>query len=425
MPLRLSPDLPRAPRRSPPARSRACGCAPASPLVAEICAGAGLDWLLIDTEHSPNGLESTLAQLQAVAAYPVTPLVRAPIGDVVMIKQLLDLGAQNLLVPMVSSAEQAREMVAAVRYPPRGVRGVGSALARAGALEPRRRLPRRRPTRTCRCSCRSRRPRASRRPARSPPSTASTGSSSDRPTSRHPWVCSVSRRIRMSRPPCCAPSTRCARAGTPVGVNAFDPELADRYLGAGASFVLVGADVVAPRPRLRGPRGPFRPGRARRARELLTEAPAGAWHAGMHGIQRAPPAQRRQHHHPHRHRTRRAGLLGRGRRDLQPVRRSGSTPASTAGRSTRSSSSTRTARACTACRRRSASCAFDYSATIPGGRGLEEQDPTDLVRYLRPEPLRRVRLARPHRRRRVRRHHGRRRAARTRSRRGSARAWPT
>lgn len=102
-----------------------------SPLVAEICAGSGLDWVLIDMEHSPNGLESVLGQLQAVAPYPVTPLVRVPIGDVVTLKQVLDLGAQNLLVPMVSSAEEARAVVEAVRYPPRGRRGVGSALARS------------------------------------------------------------------------------------------------------------------------------------------------------------------------------------------------------------------------------------------------------------------------------------------------------
>ena len=82
-------------------------------------------------EHSPNGLESVLAQLQAVAAYPVTPVVRVPIGDVVTIKQVLDLGAQNLLVPMISSADEARAVVDAVRYPPRGTRGVGSALARS------------------------------------------------------------------------------------------------------------------------------------------------------------------------------------------------------------------------------------------------------------------------------------------------------
>jgi 4-hydroxy-2-oxoheptanedioate aldolase len=101
-----------------------------SPLVAEICAGAGLDWLLLDGEHSPIGLESTLALLQAVAAYPVTPMVRVPANDPVALKQYLDLGAQNLLVPMVDTVQQAVAAVGAVRYPPRGVRGVGSALAR-------------------------------------------------------------------------------------------------------------------------------------------------------------------------------------------------------------------------------------------------------------------------------------------------------
>ena len=102
-----------------------------SALVAEICAGSGLDWLLIDMEHGPNGLESVLAQLQAVAAYPVTPVVRVPHADPVVVKQVLDLGAQNLLVPMVSSPEQAQAVVEAVHYPPRGRRGVGSALARS------------------------------------------------------------------------------------------------------------------------------------------------------------------------------------------------------------------------------------------------------------------------------------------------------
>lgn len=102
-----------------------------SAVVAEICAGSGLDWLLVDMEHSPNGPGSVLAQLQAIAAYPITPVVRVPSGDPVLIKQVLDVGAQNILVPMVSSAEDARAAVRAVRYPPGGMRGVGSALARS------------------------------------------------------------------------------------------------------------------------------------------------------------------------------------------------------------------------------------------------------------------------------------------------------
>ncbi|QIP30552.1 4-hydroxy-2-oxoheptanedioate aldolase [Deinococcus radiodurans] len=103
----------------------------ADPYCAEICAGAGFDWLLIDGEHAPNDVRSTLAQLQALAAYPVAPVVRPPVGDTHLIKQYLDLGVQTLLVPMVDTPEQARQLVQATRYPPQGIRGVGSALARA------------------------------------------------------------------------------------------------------------------------------------------------------------------------------------------------------------------------------------------------------------------------------------------------------
>src|SRR5580658_208061 len=103
----------------------------ADPICAEICAGAGFDWLLIDGEHAPNDVRSILAQLQAIAPYPVHPIVRPVSGDVQLIKQLLDIGAQTLLVPMVESAEQAQQLVAAMRYPPAGIRGGGAALARA------------------------------------------------------------------------------------------------------------------------------------------------------------------------------------------------------------------------------------------------------------------------------------------------------
>jgi 4-hydroxy-2-oxoheptanedioate aldolase len=98
---------------------------------AEICAGAGFDWLLIDAEHGPNDLRSILAQLQAIAPYPSQPVVRPPQGDHVLIKQLLETGVQTLLIPMVNTAEQAKGLVEAMRYPPYGIRGVGSALARA------------------------------------------------------------------------------------------------------------------------------------------------------------------------------------------------------------------------------------------------------------------------------------------------------
>ncbi len=103
----------------------------ADPYVAELLASVGFDWLLIDAEHGPNDIRQVLAQLQAIAPYPTHPVVRPVEGNVALIKQYLDIGAQTLLIPMIETAEQAAHMVAATRYPPRGMRGVGSALARA------------------------------------------------------------------------------------------------------------------------------------------------------------------------------------------------------------------------------------------------------------------------------------------------------
>lgn len=101
---------------------------------AEICAAAGFDWLLFDAEHSPNTLQTLLAQLQAVAPYPVEPVVRPPNADPDFIKQLLDMGFRTLLVPMVNNAEEARRVVAATRFPPKGIRGVASATSRAAGF---------------------------------------------------------------------------------------------------------------------------------------------------------------------------------------------------------------------------------------------------------------------------------------------------
>jgi 4-hydroxy-2-oxoheptanedioate aldolase len=101
------------------------------PYAAELCATCGFDWLLIDGEHAPNDLRTTLGALQAVAPYPAHPVVRVPKGDDALIKQVLDIGASTLLVPMVESAEQARQLVRATRYAPLGIRGVGSAIARS------------------------------------------------------------------------------------------------------------------------------------------------------------------------------------------------------------------------------------------------------------------------------------------------------
>jgi 4-hydroxy-2-oxoheptanedioate aldolase len=98
---------------------------------AELLANSGFDWLLIDGEHAPNNVQTVLTQLQAIAPYRSQPVVRPSWNDPVQIKQLLDIGAQTLLVPMVQNADEARLAVKATRYPPQGIRGVGSALARA------------------------------------------------------------------------------------------------------------------------------------------------------------------------------------------------------------------------------------------------------------------------------------------------------
>jgi 4-hydroxy-2-oxoheptanedioate aldolase len=110
----------------------------ADPYLAEVSATAGFDWLLIDNEHAPNDVRTTLSQLQAVAPYRGEAVVRPVSGDVALIKRLLDIGVRNLLVPMIDTEEQARLMVSAVRYPPHGIRGVGSAVGRASRWSSRK-----------------------------------------------------------------------------------------------------------------------------------------------------------------------------------------------------------------------------------------------------------------------------------------------
>lgn len=95
-----------------------------SSYAAEVVAGAGYDWILIDSEHSPADLENVLGQLQAMAAYPTSPVVRVPWNDTVIIKRYLDIGAQSLLIPNVQTADEARAAVANTRYPPDGIRGL-------------------------------------------------------------------------------------------------------------------------------------------------------------------------------------------------------------------------------------------------------------------------------------------------------------
>lgn len=98
---------------------------------AEMLGTAGFDWVLIDGEHSPNDIRSIRDQLSALQASPSHAMVRVPVGETWLIKQVLDVGAQTVMVPMVESADQARELVRACTYPPGGTRGVGTAAARA------------------------------------------------------------------------------------------------------------------------------------------------------------------------------------------------------------------------------------------------------------------------------------------------------
>ena len=243
MPIRLNlpPTLPE--RIEASARPLVGGWVVTSSLVnAEIMAGAGLDLILIDGEHSTLSLGEIQAHLQVLAAFPVTPLVRVPIGDPVLIKQYLDLGAQNLLVPMVDTAEQAAVVVAAAHYPARGTRGVGSALARSarwGRIDGY--LGRASDTVSVTVQI----------------ETANAVSAVDEilgvdgvdaifvgpadlaasmgviGQQDHPDVVSaVELAIAAAK-----------SAGKPVGVNAFAPAMAQRYLDGGADFVFVGADV--------------------------------------------------------------------------------------------------------------------------------------------------------------------------------------
>jgi 2-dehydro-3-deoxyglucarate aldolase len=113
-------------RRGVLAGQRLIGCwsSLANPITTEILGLAGFDWLLLDTEHSPNDVLTLIPQLMALKDSPSAPVVRPPVNDAVILKRLLDAGFYNFLIPFVESAEEARRAVAATRYPPAGIRGV-------------------------------------------------------------------------------------------------------------------------------------------------------------------------------------------------------------------------------------------------------------------------------------------------------------
>ncbi|MCT1891192.1 HpcH/HpaI aldolase family protein [Brevibacterium luteolum] len=214
-----------------------------SPTMAEIMAGAGLDWLLIDMEHTPNSLEAVLHQLYAVSAYPTTPVVRVPVADATIIKQVLDLGAQNILVPMVSTRAEAEAVAAAAQYPPAGVRGVGSALARSARWN---RVP-------------DYLTEAAEHVSVFVQIETSTGVENAAAIASTPGIdgvfvgpsdlaASMGLLGQQTHPDVVAAVRsvldEVRAAGMFAGVNAFDPGTARAYAEAGAQFILVGADVA-------------------------------------------------------------------------------------------------------------------------------------------------------------------------------------
>jgi 4-hydroxy-2-oxoheptanedioate aldolase len=212
--------------------------------VTEICAGSGIDWVLLDQEHAPNDLRTTLEQLQVLAGYPdVDVVVRPPSADPVYIKQLLDIGAQNIIVPMIDGPEEAAAAVAATRYPPAGVRGVGSALARASRWN---RITDYLATADQGVSLTVQ--------VESTAGLAALGDIADVDGVDAVFIGPADLAASMGRlgqpeHPEVVRAIEAALAtivehGKCAGVNAFSEAIARRYLDAGASFVLVGADVA-------------------------------------------------------------------------------------------------------------------------------------------------------------------------------------
>lgn len=105
-------------------------CSLCSSVATEVVSDSGYDWMLLDTEHAPNEVPGILDQLRSMGPGTATPIVRPAWNDAVLIKRLLDIGAQTLLIPFVQNAAEAERAVASCRYPPSGIRGItGSARA--------------------------------------------------------------------------------------------------------------------------------------------------------------------------------------------------------------------------------------------------------------------------------------------------------
>ncbi|WP_293770615.1 HpcH/HpaI aldolase/citrate lyase family protein [uncultured Corynebacterium sp.] len=213
-----------------------------SEAAAEIIASAGYGWTLIDGEHSPYGLETILSLLRATDVYGIPRMVRVPVNDTVLIKQYLDLGVQNLMVPMVNTGTEAEAAVAAMHYPPRGVRGVGSALARSSrwnGVDNYLATASETLSLTVQIESADAVEHVEEIVATEGVDQIFVGPSD--------LAASMGLLGEQTHPDVVAAVNHTfaavQAAGKRVGVNAFNPDQARAYLDAGASFALVGADV--------------------------------------------------------------------------------------------------------------------------------------------------------------------------------------
>lgn len=210
---------------------------------AAIAGHAGFDWLVIDAEHAPNDVRSILAQLQSLEASPSAAVVRPPMAERWLINQLLDAGAETLLIPMVDTPEQAEALVRTVRYPPAGLRGMGASIGRASRFNTRADYLRRADQELCLLvQVESRRALANLEAIAAvegidgifvgPGDLAADMGHPGRPDAPEVWA-AVEDAIR-----------RIVAVGKPAGILTFDEGLNKRCLELGATFVAVGADVT-------------------------------------------------------------------------------------------------------------------------------------------------------------------------------------
>jgi 4-hydroxy-2-oxoheptanedioate aldolase len=228
---------------------------------AELCAAAGFDWLLLDAEHGFNDVLSIQPQLQAVAPYATSAVVRPPVADAALVKRYLDVGAQTLLVPMVDTAEQARLLAAAAAYAPTGMRGMATMTraARWGRVTDYIKRAREQICLIVQIESVTGMQNLDAIASVDGVDALFIGPADLAASMGHPGqaghpdvVSAVERAIRRVR-----------ELGKPVGILTLDEALAQRYFELGCSFVAVGIDVVilaravdALRARFKGGTGP-------------------------------------------------------------------------------------------------------------------------------------------------------------------------